>query len=76
MSTSWEGALPLSSHFEMHLQKGSVFYISQGVSLWSSVRGGGAVTVSVFYVDLTFVGGVVSIGVSVWVQVADHLEWM
>ena len=38
----------------------------------SSVRGGGALTLSVFNVDLTSVGGVVSVGVSVllWVQVA------
>ena len=71
--TSWEGALPLSSYFEMHLQKGSVFCISWRVSLQSSVRGGGALTLSVFHVDLTSVGGVVSVGVSVlpWVWVAE-----
>ena len=46
--TSWEGAFPLSSHFEMDLQKGSVFCICQGVSLQPSMRGGGAVTLSVF----------------------------
>ena len=67
MSASWEGDLPLSSHFEMHLQKGSVFCISQRVSLQPSMRGGDALTVSVFDVamDRTFAGGVVSIGVSV-----------
>ena len=71
MSTSWVGALPLSSHFEMHLQKGSVLYISQRVSFGSSVRVGVALTLSVFHVDLTSVGGVISAGVSVllWVQV-------
>ena len=31
--------LPLSSHFEMHLQKGSVYCISLRVSSWSSVSG-------------------------------------
>ena len=29
MSTSCEGALPLSGLLEIHLQKGSVLYISQ-----------------------------------------------
>ena len=74
VSTSWEGALPLSSHFEMHLQKGSVFCINHRVSLWSSVRGRGALMLSVFNRDLTSVCGVVSVGVSVlpwvWVWVA------
>ena len=67
--TSWEGALLLSSHFEMCLQKGSIFYISQRVSLWSSMRGGGALTLSVFDVDWSSVGGVVSIGLCVLLQV-------
>ena len=71
MSATSEDALPLSSHFEMHLQKRSVFCISQRVSLWSSVRDGGALAVSVFDVDvvLTSAGGVVSVGVSVLLQV-------
>ena len=55
----------------MHSQKGSVLWISQRVSLLSSMRGGGALTLSVMDVDLTSVGGVVSVGVHVllWVQV-------
>ena len=66
--TSLEGALPLSSHFEMHLQKGSVFCISWRVSLQSSVRGRD-VLMSLFDGDLTSVGGVVSVGVSIFLQV-------
>ena len=54
--------LPLSSHFEMHLQKGFVLCINWKVSLQSSVKGGSALTLSVFSVDLTSVGGVVSVG--------------
>ena len=71
MTASMEGALPLSSHFEMHLQKGSVFCISQIVSLQSFIRGGGALTLSVFDVDVDLIsaGSVVYVGVSVllWV---------
>ena len=58
VSNSWEGALPLNSHFEMYLQKGSVFCI----------RGGGAFTLSVFNMVLTSVDGVVSVGVHVLLQ--------
>ena len=74
VSTSWEGALPLSSHFEMHLQKESVFCISQRVSLQSSVRGRGALSLSVCDLDLILIGGVLSVGVCVllWVQVAGQ----
>ena len=61
--------LALSSHFEMHLQKGPVLCISQRVSLQSSMRGGGALTLSVFDVDLTSVGGMLSVGVCVLLQV-------
>ena len=51
-SVSFMGrCLPLCSHSEMHLQKGFVHCISQRVSLWSSVRGEGALTVSVFDVN-------------------------
>ena len=69
MPTSWEGALPLSSHFEMHLQKGSVYCICCRVSLQSSMSGGGSLTLSVFDVDGTSAGGAVFVGVSVllWV---------
>ena len=69
MSISWKGALPLSSHFEMHFLKGSAFCISQRVSLQSSMRDEGAFTLSVFDVDLTYVGGVISVDVSVLLQV-------
>ena len=58
MSASLEGALQLSNHFEMCLEKESVFCISQRVSLLSSMRGGGVFTLSVFDVVLTSVGGV------------------
>ena len=47
VSYSCEGALPLSSLLEIHLQKGSLLCISQSVSLQSSVRDGGAFTLSV-----------------------------
>ena len=72
LSASWEGGLPLSSHFEVHLQNGSVLCISQRVSLQSSVRSGDAFTLSVFDIVLTSVGGVVSLGVHVllWVWMA------
>ena len=70
MSTSWEGDLSLSMHFEMLLQKGSVFCISQRVSLCSFVRGGGVFTLSMFDVDLTS-AGVVSCCRCRW---QDHLE--
>ena len=72
VSASWEGALQLSSHFKMHLQKGSVFCISGKVFLQSSMGGGGALTLSVFAMLLPSVGGVVSVGVHVllWVWVA------
>ena len=72
VSASWEGAMPLSSHFEMHLQNRSVLCISQRVSLQSSIRGRGAFTLSVFHMVLTSVGGMISVGVSVllWVWVA------
>ena len=72
MSTSWEGALPLSSCFEMLLQKGSVSCISQRVSLQSSMGDGDAFTLSVFDMVLTSVGGVVCVWVHVllWVWVA------
>ena len=48
VSTSCEGALPLSSHLEIHLQDRSVLCISQRVSLQSSVRDAGALPLSVF----------------------------
>ena len=71
MSASLDSTLPLISHFEMSLQKGSVFCISWKVSLWSSVRGGGALTALGFDVDLglTSAAGVASVGVSVLLQV-------
>ena len=61
--------MPLSNLLEIHLQKGSILYISLRVSFRSSIRGGGAFTLSV--ID-AFVGGVVSVGLHVllWVQVA------
>ena len=65
MPTSWQGAFSLGSHFEIHLQKGSAHCISQSVSLWSTIRGRGAFTLSVVNVVLTSVGGVVSIGLCV-----------
>ena len=55
----------------MCLQQGSFFYISPRVSLQSSVRSGGAITLSVFDMVLTSIGDVVSVGVCVlmWVWV-------
>ena len=69
VSTSCEDALPLNGYLEIHLQKGSVLCISWTESLWSSMRGGGAFTLSV--VDAS-VGGVVSVSLSIllWVWVA------
>ena len=71
VSTSCEGALPLSRHLEICLQRGSLLCISWRVSLWSSMRGGGAFTLSAFDVCLTSVGRVASVGLHVllWVQV-------
>ena len=69
VSTSWEGPLPLSSHFEMYLQKGSIFYISQQLFLWSSMKGGGALTLSVYDVDLT-----ISVLLQVWVAGPSRVD--
>ena len=69
MSALCEGALPLNSHLELHLQKGSVLCINQSVSLQSSVRGGGAFTLSV--VDASLSGAVlIGLHVLLWVWVA------
>ena len=65
VSTSWKGALSLSSLFEIHLQKGSIICSSQRVSFQSSMRGGVAFTLSVIDVVVTSVGGVVSVGLHV-----------
>ena len=53
VSTSCEGALPLSNLLEICLEKGSVLCMSLIVSFLSSVRDGGIFTMSL--VD-TFVG--------------------
>ena len=68
VTASWESALPLSSNFEMHLQKGSIFYISQRLSLWSTLRCGGALTVPVFNVAIDWISvhDVVSVGASIF----------
>ena len=66
VSNSCEGALSMSGLLEICLQKGSVFCISQSVSLQSSMRGGGAFTLSV--VDAS-VGSVVLVGLCVLLQV-------
>ena len=72
VSTSYEGALPLSSHLEICLQKGSVPCISQRLFLQSSMRDEGALTLSVVDVVVKSVAGVVSVGLYVfpWVWVA------
>ena len=46
------------------------------MSLQSSIRGGGALTLSVFDVDLTSAGGVVSVGihVSLWVAGPSRVD--
>ena len=70
VSASWVGALSLRSYFKMHLQKGSIFCISERVFLQED-----ALAVSVFDVgvDLTSEGGVVSVDVNIllWVWVAE-----
>ena len=53
VSTSCKVALSMSSFLEIHLQKGSVLCISLSVSFQSSVRGGGALTLSVVNVHST-----------------------
>ena len=68
VTTSCEGALPLSRVLEIHLQKGYVLCMSLRVSFQSSLRGGGAFTLSL--VDLV-VGSVSSLAlamlhVSLW----------
>ena len=69
VSPSCKGALPLSYLLEIHLQQGSVFFISLEVSFQSSMRGEGAFTMSVVDASL---GDVVSVGLHVllWVWVA------
>ena len=71
VSVLCKGALPLSSHFEICLHKGSVLCISQRVSLQFSMRGGDTLTLSVVDEVVTSVGGVVLVGLDVllWVQV-------
>ena len=64
-----KGAVPLSSLLEICLQKGSILCISLRASFQSSVRGGGAFTLSVVDVVVGSVGGVVSVGLHVLLQV-------
>ena len=69
MSTSFKGVLPLSNLLEIHVQKGSIICISLRVSFQSSLRGGGVFTLFVVDVVLGSVGGVVSGGLCVLLQV-------
>ena len=69
VSTSCEGALPLSSLLEIYLQKGSILCISLRVSFWSSVRGEGAFTLSLVDVFVCSVGGVALAMLHVLLQV-------
>ena len=68
VSTSCEGTLPLSNLLEIHLQKGSFLCISLRVSFQSSVRGGGAFTLSLVDVVIGS-AGVVSAVLHVLLQV-------
>ena len=71
------GCFVICSHLEICLQKGSVLCISQRVSLQSSMRGGGAFTLSVVDVDLTSVGNVVLVGLHVLLLVwMAGLPWL
>ena len=69
---SCEGALPVSSLLEIHLQKGSILCMSLIVSFLSSVRDGDAFTVSLVDVVVVAVGFLVlaMLPVLLWVQVA------
>ena len=69
VSTSCKGPLPLSYLLEICLQKGSILCISLRVSFQSSMRGGGAFTLSVIDVVIRSVSGVVSVGLHVLLQV-------
>ena len=72
LSTTCQGALPLSTLLEIHLQKGYVLCMNLRVSFQSSVRGGGAFTLSVVDVVIGYVRSVVLavLHVLLWVWVA------
>ena len=57
--------MPLSSLLEIRLQKGSVLCMSQRQSFWSSVRDGGAFTLSLVDVVVGSVGDLVLGGLHV-----------
>ena len=69
VSTSCEGALPLSNPLEIHLQRGSILCMSLRASFQFSVRGGGAFTLSLVDVVVGSVSGVVSAALPVLLQV-------
>ena len=64
-----EGALPLSNLLEIHLQQGSILCMSLKVSFQSSMRGGGAFTLSLVDGVVGSVSSVV-LHVVLWVWVA------
>ena len=69
VSTSYDGALPLSNLLEIHLQKGFILCISLRVFFKSSMICGSAFTLSVIDASL---GDVLLVGLCVllWVRVA------
>ena len=61
VSTSCEGALPLSNLLKISLQKASVLCMSLRVSFLSSVKGGGTFTVSLVDVVVGSAGSVLAV---------------